>query len=176
MIVLFIVAIGGAVALLYYWSQTVSGTRHEMKQLHTQLRDAEGRTQYLMAGMRSLWDQLLLLEHLDLPADRHRLALEMNLLLPYLWQPEPNSFYINELRLKGEPLVKAINDPVLNRLWQQGTLESVSKIPLTMIGQLHDPDYDPERGIVRQHDAWYPRLSLWGGDPAGHWDDTRTPR
>lgn len=161
MIVLFIAAILGAVALLYFWSQTVSSTRHEAHDQRRQATESEGRAQYLANENRALWDQLLLLDQLPLPPDRHRLAFELNLLLPYLWQSDVNPFYINELKIKAEPLIKAINDPVINRLWSTGTLESVSKIPVTLLGQLRDPGYDPEHGLVRQHDLWYPSRQLW---------------
>lgn len=160
MIVLFIVAIVGAVALLYFWSQTVSTTKQDSEQQRQQAKESEGRAQYLINENRLLWDQLLLLEQLPLTSDRHRLAFELNLLLPYLWQEQPNPFYINELMIKVKPLVKSVNDPVINRLWSQGTLEAVNKIPMTLIGQLRDEAYDPEHGQVRQHDVWYPSLRL----------------
>lgn len=164
MIVLFIVAVVGAVALLYYWSQTVSTTKQDFEDQRKMAEESEGRAQFVVNERRQLWEQILLIDHLNLPPERHQLAFELNLLLPYLWQPSPNPFYINELKVKVKPLITEINDPVINRLWTQGTLESVSKIPLTLIGQLHDPHYDPDRGIVRQHDVWYPSLQLWPDD------------
>lgn len=164
MIVLFIVAVVGAIALLYYWSQTVSTTKQEFESQSMLAEEAEGRAQYVLSETRLLWDQLLSLEQLQLPPARHRLLFELNLLLPYLWQPDPKTFYINEARTKIDPLVREVNDPVINQLWAKGTLESVNKIPLTIIGQLQDPSYDPDRGVVRQHDLWYPTLALWGND------------
>lgn len=164
MIVLFIVAVVGAVTLLFYWSQTVSATKHDLKS-QLQLADAsEGRAQFLVNENRLLWERLLLVDGLGLSAQRHRLAFELHLLMPYLWQSTVNPFYVNELQLKAEPLVKAINDPVINHLWARGTLESISKIPLTLIGQLTDPDYDPDKGVVRQHDRWYPDQVFWPRD------------
>lgn len=164
MIVLFIVAVVGTIALLYYWSQTVSSTRQDLENQRRLAQEAEGRAQFVLAETRQLWDQILLLEQLHLPPERHRLIYELNLLLPYLWQPDPKPFYINEARTKIDPLARDVDDPVINRLWATGTLESVSKIPLTVIGQLHDPGYDPDRGVVRQHDVWYPTQRLWGDD------------
>ncbi len=164
MIVLFIVAIVGTVALLYYWSQTVSTSRQDFEDQRQMAEQSEGRAQFLLEESHMLWEQLLLLENLGLTGERHRLAFELNLLLPYLWQPQPNPFYANELRIKGEPLVKAIDDPVINRLWAQATLEAVNRIPLTLIGQVRDPDYDPNLGQVRQHDRWYPTQRLWAQD------------
>lgn len=161
MIVLFIIAILGAIVLLYFWSQTVSSTRHDARQKQQQAYEAEGRAQYLLEEQRKLWEQLLLLDQLKLPPARHKLAFELNLLLPYLWQPEPNPFYMNELRIKVEPLVREVNDAVINRLWSSAELAAVSLIPVTLIGQLRDPDYDPMHGVVRQHDRWYPALRLW---------------
>lgn len=168
MIVLFIVAVVGAVALLYYWSQTVSSTRANADAQRLQAEEAEGRAQFIINETRQLWEQILLLDHLQMPPERHRLAFELNLLLPYLWQPDPKAFYINELKMKVEPLINDVNDPVITRLWAAGTLESVSKIPLTLVGQLCDPDYDPDHGVVRQHDIWYPSLRLWSDEPRSH--------
>lgn len=161
MIVLFIVAVLGAVVLLFYWSQTVSTTKQDLKKQQQLAQSAEGRAQFLIEQQRALWERLLLVEDLPMSPDRHRLAFEMNLLLPYLWQPDVNTFYINELRLKGEPLVLAINDPIINQLWERGTLESIHKIPLTLVGQITDPAYDPNKGVVRQPDQWYPDRVLW---------------
>lgn len=161
MIVLFIVAVLGAVVLLFYWSQTVSTTKQDLQKQRQLADSAEGRTQFLIRENRLLWERLLLVENLPMSPERHRLAFELHLLLPYLWQPEVNSFYIDELRLKGEPLVRAIDDPVINALWARGTLESITKIPLTLIGQMTDPAYDPNKGVVRQHDQWYPDRVLW---------------
>ena len=164
MIVLFIVAVVGAIALLYYWSQTVSATKQDFENQSMVAEEAEGRAQYVLNETRQLWDQILQLEQLQLTPARHRLLLELNLLLPYLWQPDPKPFYINEAKTKVEPLINEVNDPVINQLWIKGTLESVNKIPLTIIGQLHEPAYDPDLGVVRQHDLWYPTLELWGNN------------
>ncbi|MFA5521239.1 MAG: hypothetical protein WCY98_06390 [Castellaniella sp.] len=164
MIVLFIVAIVGTVALLYYWSQTVSTTRQDYQDQRELAELSEGRAQFLLDESHLLWEQLLLLETLGLSGDRHRLAFELNLLLPYLWQPQPNPFYAKELRIKAEPLVKAIDDPVISRLWAEGTLESINRIPLTLIGQVRDAGYDPNLGQVRQHDRWYPTWRLWSDE------------
>lgn len=161
MIVLFIVAVLGAVVLLFYWSQTVSTTKQDLKSQQQLAGSSEGRAQFLINQNRVLWERLLLIENLPMSPDRHRLAFELHLLLPYLWQPDVNSFYINELRLKGEPLVQAINDPVINQLWAQGTLEAINKIPLTLVGQITDPAYDPNKGVIRQPDQWYPDRALW---------------
>lgn len=161
MIVLFIVAVAGAVTLLYYWSQTVSATKQDLKGQRQLAGASEGRAQFLVNETRLLWEQLLLEGALPLPPERHQLAFELHLLMPYLWQTDTNPFYINELQLKAGPLVKSINDPVINRLWARGTLESINKIPLTLAGQLSDPHYDPEKGVVRQHDKWYPSQVLW---------------
>lgn len=161
MIVLFIVAVLGAVVLLFYWSQTVSTTKQDLKGQQQLADSAEGRAQFLIEQNRALWERLLLVDNLPMSPDRKRLAFEMHLLLPYLWQPEVNTFYINELRLKGEPLVTAINDPVILQLWAHGTLETISKIPLTLTGQMSDPDYDPNKGVVRQPNQWYPDRVLW---------------
>lgn len=166
MIVLFIVAVVGAVALLYYWSQTVSASNRAQEQQRLQAEEAEGRAQYVLNETRQLWEQILKVEHLPLSTERHRLAFELNLLLPYLWHNDPNPFYANELKTKVAPLIRDVNDPVINRLWNTGTLESINKIPLTLVGQLHDASYDPDRGLVRQHDAWYPTRELWNDDRA----------
>lgn len=161
MIVLFIVAVVGGIVLLYYWSEMVSTTRRDLKDQRRLADESEGKAQFLVDENRLLWERILMLEQPALPAERHRLAFELHLLLPYLWQAEPNLFYANELKLKTEPLVTAINDPVINDLWAEGTLESVNKIPLALIGQLVDPGYDPRKGAVRQPDKWYPELHLW---------------
>ncbi len=161
MIVLFIVAVLGGVILLYYWSQTMSTTKQDLGAQQQLTAEAEGRAQYLVKENALLWERLLLVESLPVSPERHRLASEMHLLLPYLWQPDVNRFYAGELQRKGAPLVQAIDDPVINQLWARGTLESVSKIPLAIIGQITDPAYDPDKGVVRQHDQWYPDLALW---------------
>ncbi len=164
MIVLFIVAVVGSIVLLYYWSQTVSATKQDSKNQRLLAEEAEGRAQFVLNETRRLWEQILLLDQLQLPPTRHRLVLELNLMLPYLWQPDPQAFYFGELKTKVEPLIREIDDPVINKLWAEGTLESVNKIPLAVIGQLHNPDYDPDLGVVRQHDLWYPSLRLWPDD------------
>jgi hypothetical protein len=99
-----------------------------------------------------------------MPGERHRLAFELHLLMPYLWQAAPNAFYANELKSKGDPLVKAINDPVISELWTEGTLESINKIPVTLIGQINEPGYDPRKGVIRQPDRWYPDRRLWASE------------
>jgi len=161
MVVLFIVAVAGAIALLYYWSQTVSAARRDLDDQRRLAAESEGRTQYLVDETRMLWGRLLALEPPLLAGDRHRLALELHLILPYLWQTPPNPFYVNELKLKAEPLVRAIDDPVVSGLWARATLESISKIPTALVGQIAEPDYDPEKGVVRQPDKWYPDSRLW---------------
>lgn len=161
MVVLFIVAVVGAVALLYYWSGMVSTMREDLKGQRELAEASEGRAQFLVDENRLLWERLLLLELPSMSAERHRLAFELHLLMPYLWQATPNPFYANELKVKAEPLVKAINDPVINDLWSQGTLESINKIPLALIGQINEPGYDPVKGTVRQHDKWYPEWRFW---------------
>ena len=161
MVVLFIVAVVGAVALLYYWSGLVSTARQDMKEQRQKADESEGRTQYLIDENRLLWERILLVDELSMSVERHRLAYEMYLLMPYLWQAAPSPFYASELQLKGGPLVKAINDPVINELWAEGTLESINKIPLTLIGQISEPGYDPRKGVIRQPDRWYPDRRLW---------------
>ncbi len=161
MIVLFIVAVLGAVALLFYWSQMVSTTKQDLSAKEKLASRTEGRVQFLIKENSLLWEQLLLIESLAISPERHRLVFELRLLLPYLWQLDINNFYVNELQQKGTPLVRAINDPVINQLWARGTLESINKIPLTIVGQINDPAYDPDKGVVRQPDQWYPDQRLW---------------
>jgi hypothetical protein len=161
MIILFIAAVLGAVVLLYYWSQMVSGTKQELESQRQAAQEAEGRAQFLVSENRLLWERILLLDLSTMTSERHRLAFELHLLMPYLWQSPPHPFYVNELKLKAEPLVKAINDPVINDLWREGTLESISKIPLALIGQVSQAGYDPRFGVVRSPENWYPDQPLW---------------
>ncbi|HUH60371.1 MAG TPA: hypothetical protein VL001_09860 [Candidimonas sp.] len=161
MIVLFIAAVLGAVVLLYYWSQMLSAARQELETQRQAAQEAEGRAQFLVSENRLLWERILLLDLPAMASERHQLAFELHLLMPYLWQSPPHPFYVNELKLKAEPLVKAINDPVVNDLWRQGTLESINKIPLALIGQASQPGYDPRVGVVRSPDNWYPDQPLW---------------
>lgn len=161
MIVLFIAAVVGAAVLLFYWSHTLAGVRQELESQRQAAQEAEGRAQFLVRENRLLWERFLLLDLPAMTSERHQLAFELHLLMPYLWQSPPHPFYVNELKLKAEPLVKGINDLVINDLWHEGTLESISKIQLALIGQVSQPGYDPRVGVVRSPENWYPDQPLW---------------